>query len=167
MDKSKTGRYIAALRKKAGLTPEELAKEAGVSEKTVSRWESGAYLPDPAKLKILAKTLDVTMNELLAGEKLTDRNFRQKAEENLAAVAEETVSSMRSKLRYFRKKWRRDHILLYVLALLIPAGGVLAVLKFGEKWMLAFLPLLLLLEYTFLNNRMMAWAESKVFDKKQ
>lgn len=70
MDQGKTGRYIARLRRDAGLTQQALGWQLGVSNKTVSRWETGRYLPDIDLLRQLAQFFGVSMEELLAGERL-------------------------------------------------------------------------------------------------
>ena len=68
MDQIKTGRFIAVLRKSRGLTQEELGRKVGVSNKTVSRWENGNYLPDIETLRILSAEFSVSIEELLDGE---------------------------------------------------------------------------------------------------
>ena len=71
MDQIKTGKLIAALRKEANLTQEELGLKLGVSNKTVSRWENGNYMPDIETLRFLGKEFSVSMEELLDGERLS------------------------------------------------------------------------------------------------
>jgi transcriptional regulator with XRE-family HTH domain len=71
MDQIKTGRFIAFLRKEANLTQEELGIKLGVSNKTVSRWENGNYMPDIETLRLLGKEFSVSMEELLDGERLS------------------------------------------------------------------------------------------------
>ena len=68
MDTMKTGGYLAALRKGAGMTQQEAADRLGVSNKTVSKWESGGGFPDIAILPALAELYGVTADDILAGE---------------------------------------------------------------------------------------------------
>ena len=68
MDTTKTGSYLAALRKDAGLTQQETADRLGVSNKTISKWESGGGFPDIAILPALAELYGVTADDILAGE---------------------------------------------------------------------------------------------------
>lgn len=68
MDTMKTGSYLAALRKNAGMTQQEAADRLGVSNKTVSKWESGGGFPDIAILPALAELYGVTADDILAGE---------------------------------------------------------------------------------------------------
>ena len=80
MDQMKIGRYIALLRRQAGLTQEKLGEKLGVTNKTISRWENGNYMPDIEMFGLLAKEFHVSINDLLAGEKIPDEDFRQKAD---------------------------------------------------------------------------------------
>ncbi len=74
MDQIKTGKYIAKLRKEKGLTQEALGDLLGVSNKTVSRWETGIYMPDIETLSLLSKYFGCSIEELLSGEK-TETSF--------------------------------------------------------------------------------------------
>ena len=73
MDAKKTGAYLAALRKARGMTQQEAAEQLGVSNKTVSKWENGAGLPDITVLPALAELYGVTADDILAGETLRGR----------------------------------------------------------------------------------------------
>lgn len=70
MDSKETGRFICALRKSKGLTQLALAELLGVSNRTVSKWETGEGMPDISLLPELAAALGVTADELLAGKRL-------------------------------------------------------------------------------------------------
>ena len=72
MDAKKTGALIAARRKALGLTQKELAGRLMVSDKAVSKWETGAGYPEVTLLPLLAETLGITVDELLAGEVRAD-----------------------------------------------------------------------------------------------
>ena len=72
MDQAKTGRFISELRRKKSLTQEELGRRLGVSNKTVSRWENGNYMPDIETLRLLSREFSVSMEELLDGEYKTE-----------------------------------------------------------------------------------------------
>ena len=73
MDAEKTGAYLALLRKARGLTQQEMADQLGVSNKTVSKWESGGGFPDITVLPALAELYGVTADDILAGETLTKK----------------------------------------------------------------------------------------------
>lgn len=64
----KMGKYIAKLRKRKGYTQKNLGDILDVSDKTVSKWEKGVVAPDITILNALAISLDVSVEELLAGE---------------------------------------------------------------------------------------------------
>ncbi len=87
MDQVKVGEFLASLRKEKGLTQESLAERIGVTNKTISRWETGTYMPDIEMLLILGEQFDVTVNELLCGERLSDEAIRTKSESNIKYLA--------------------------------------------------------------------------------
>ena len=70
MDAQKTGTYLAMLRKTRGMTQQEVADQLGVSNKTVSKWESGGGFPDITVLPALAELYGVTADDILAGERV-------------------------------------------------------------------------------------------------
>lgn len=69
MDQVKIGRFLSQLRKEKGLSQETLAEKIGVTNKTISRWETGTYMPDVEMMKILAEFFGVSVDELLSGER--------------------------------------------------------------------------------------------------
>lgn len=71
---SKMGKHIAELRKSKGYTQKTLGDILDISDKTVSKWEKGVVAPDITILNSLASTLDISIEELLAGEELTKPN---------------------------------------------------------------------------------------------
>ena len=70
IDKEQFGRFVAALRKERGLTQKDLAQQLYLSDKAVSKWETGGSVPDIAVLTPLAEALGVTVAELLACRRL-------------------------------------------------------------------------------------------------
>ena len=83
MDQIKIGAFIAAARKEQHLTQEALAEALGVSNRSVSRWETGKNLPDVSLFTPLCEILGITVNELLQGERMEEAVIVQKAEETL------------------------------------------------------------------------------------
>ena len=83
MDLDKIGKFIALNRKNKGLTQEQLAEKLGVTNKTVSRWETGKYMPDLSLLKPLSEELGITLNELLSGEKIEEQKIVENTERNI------------------------------------------------------------------------------------
>ena len=88
MDTMKTGSYLAALRKSAGMTQQEAADRLGVSNKTVSKWESGGGFPDIAILPALAELYGVTADDILAGETVRGTTGGHQVEQYLARRGE-------------------------------------------------------------------------------
>lgn len=72
MDKNITGRLIAELRKQKGFTQKELAEKLMVTDKAISRWETGKGLPDTSLLKPLGDVLGVSITELLSGKRIEE-----------------------------------------------------------------------------------------------
>ena len=160
MDQIKVGRFIAALRKEQGLTQEALGQKLGVTNKTVSRWETGNYMPDIELLVPLGEMLGVSVNELLAGERLSDEQFRKQADENLVAAVRESSFSVEERKRFFRKKWRREHLWLVILLML---AAVPITYYLGAQGLGAFAWVFPLFCAFWLNNRMMAYVEGRVY----
>lgn len=69
-----TGKTIRELRERGGITQKQLAEKLNVSDKTVSKWETGRGLPDISVLTELAAALNVSVAELLTGEYMENRN---------------------------------------------------------------------------------------------
>lgn len=86
MDKVKIGQFISDCRKKSKLTQEQLSEKLGVSINAVSKWERGLNLPDASLMKELCKTLDITLNELFEGKKLTNEEIISKSEKNIMSL---------------------------------------------------------------------------------
>ena len=76
MNQTLTGKFIAHKRKEKNLTQEQLAEKLGVSNKTVSKWETGKCMPDYSVVKSLCKELDITLAELMDGESAAARSVR-------------------------------------------------------------------------------------------
>lgn len=102
MNQEKIGHFIAALRKEKALTQLQLGQTLGVTNKTVSRWENGEYLPDLSLIPLLCSTLDISINEFLSGQRLADTAFRTQAQTNLLSLmAYEATLKKRKRLRDF------------------------------------------------------------------
>ena len=89
MDQIKIGRFIAERRKLAGLTQLQLAERLSITDRAVSKWETGRSLPDYSVLPTLCEVLDISINELLCGEKITMENNNQKQEQLLLDMTKE------------------------------------------------------------------------------
>lgn len=99
MNQELTGKFISQLRKEKNLTQKELADRLGISDKTVSKWETGNGMPDVSLLQPLCKELSVNLNELLSGERLSEESYSGKAEENMMNLARDVQEGRENKKR--------------------------------------------------------------------
>ena len=83
MEQDKIGAFIAQCRKEAGYTQAALGEKLGISDRAVSKWETGKNMPDASLMLELCSLLHITVNELLSGERLDPEGYQQKAEEHL------------------------------------------------------------------------------------
>lgn len=116
MDTIKMGKMISELRKKQGLTQQQLADKLNLSNKTISKWETGSGCPDISNLSILAETLGISMDELIKGE------FKKKEVEQKNTICE----------RYLRIKEKNQRA---VIVLSASIGAVLGILAYNFKWL--------------------------------
>lgn len=86
MDMQKIGLFLAELRKEKNLTQDELGAQIGVTNKTISRWETGNYLPPVEMLQTLGNTFGVSINEILNGERINDGNYKDISEQNIKSA---------------------------------------------------------------------------------
>jgi len=82
------GNVIKRERCKRGLSQEQLGEKIGVTNKTVSRWETGNYMPPIESLKLLSDLYQISINEILAGEMLNEEDYKEAAEENIVVAME-------------------------------------------------------------------------------
>ena len=86
MDQKKIGSFIAARRKDNNFTQSQLAEKLGITDKAVSKWETGKSMPDPSLFCPLCDLLHITLNELLSGEFISDENLKEKSNQILLEV---------------------------------------------------------------------------------
>lgn len=99
MDQIKIGGFIAACRKEKDLTQTQLAEKLGITNKAVSKWETGKSLPDASIMLALCKVLDITVNDLLCGEVVNMENYNKEMENNLMELVKQKQESDRWLLR--------------------------------------------------------------------
>ncbi|MBP3918776.1 MAG: helix-turn-helix transcriptional regulator [Clostridia bacterium] len=167
MNQVKTGKLIAKLRRAQGMTQEMLGEQLGVTNKTVSRWENGTYMPDIDKLLTLSDVLHISVNELLCGECAADAAaFTACAEENIKEVLQKsTVYSLKERIAYFRGKWLREHVLLLVFSIVGFCAAVFYAVWIAKTvlWIWGVFVGGCLL-YIYLRNQMMIYVEHHAFD---
>ena len=89
MDQVKIGKFISDERKAKGYTQKQLSELLGISDKTISKWECGNGFPEASLLLPLCNELEITVNELLTGERISQQNYMKKAEENMVNMIRE------------------------------------------------------------------------------
>ena len=87
MDQVKVGKFIAECRKNKNLTQFQLAEKLNITDRAISKWETGKGMPDSSIMLELCDELDISVNELLSGEVIKMENYNEKAEKNLLEMA--------------------------------------------------------------------------------
>lgn len=163
MDMIKTGRFLAELRKEHSMTQEQLGEELGVTNKTVSRWETGVYLPPVEMLQVLSRKYDITINEILSGERLSTEAFIKEAEKNIRSALEKSTFARKERIDFFRKKWKKDHALELIAEMLVLAAALICGFVFGKEKIVYISMIAAFVFCIRSNNRMMAYVEGKVY----
>ena len=109
MDQKKIGAFIAQRRKELNMTQKELAEKLNITDRAVSKWETGRSMPDLALLQPLSRMLKIDVNDLLKKKKIKKKKKKKKCGENLISFAE---------LNYL-KSFRYGYIGFYPLAILL------------------------------------------------
>lgn len=96
MNQEAIGKFIAACRKEKGLTQMQLAEKLNLTNRAVSKWETGKSCPDVSIMLELCDILGITVNELLSGERIQMENYQKKAEENLIELQRKKDKALKS-----------------------------------------------------------------------
>lgn len=167
MDQVKIGKFIAQCRNEKNITQEALGEKIGVTNKTISRWENGHYLPDIEMMQLLSKEFNISINELISGEKINDSDYKEKAEENLIVALENSSFTLKEKIEFHKKKWLKEHI--FDIALCIIAWLVVIValkLQKAEDYLIGTISgILAIFFYVVRYNQMMIYVENRVYKK--
>ncbi len=99
MDQIKIGKFIASCRKEQDMTQIVLAEKLGISDRAISKWETGRAMPDSGIMLELCDILKINVNELLSGEKIMAELYDKHAEENLMAMRREIEEKNRQMLK--------------------------------------------------------------------
>ena len=89
MDQVKIGKFIASRRKCVNLTQMQLAEKLGITDRAVSKWETGKAMPDSSVMLELCSILSITVNDVLSGEVVTMDNYNKELENNLLEMIEQ------------------------------------------------------------------------------
>lgn len=121
---------------------------------------------DPVKMgKFIAslrRQANLTQEKL--GEKIPDEEFRRKADENLLILSKSSSFSLEERKNYFKQKWRKEHIWLFILLGLILIATVVLPFLLNKPWGIGITPLTAVIEYGYQNNKMMAYVERHLYD---
>lgn len=117
MNQEMIGKFIAACQKEKGLTQTQLAEKLNITNRAVSKWETGKSIPDAAIMLDLCKILGISVNELLSGERIAMENYQNKAEENLVELQQKAYNAQKS-----------SNLLIKLVILIL---GVLFIVKYG------------------------------------
>ena len=115
MNQIKIGRFIAERRKKANLTQMQLADKLGITDKAISKWERGITMPDTSIMLELCELLDISVNELLSGEKMDMEIKYQQNEQLLLDLAKELEDKN-------KKVWTSMWMILILSTIALLAG---------------------------------------------
>ena len=94
MNQIDTGKFIASCRKDKNMTQVQLAEKLNISDRAVSKWETGKCMPDSSIMLELCNILDVTVNELLSGERIETKDYQKKVNENLIELKRKDENNM-------------------------------------------------------------------------
>ena len=129
MDQIKIGRFIADERKRKGYTQKQLSEKLEISDKTISKWERGNGFPEISLLLPLCNELEITVNELLSGERVSEEDYRKKAEENMVNLVKEAQESKKKIILSARARgmgsWVRVVVVICGICILV-TGIVIA-----------------------------------------
>lgn len=127
MDQKKIGVFIAQRRKELDMTQKELAEKLGITDRAVSKWETGRSMPDLSLLQPLSHVLKIDVNDLLNGAIISEDTYRKKSGENLISLAE------LNRLKSFRYGYIGFYplailLLIYCLIKHIESAGILSLI---------------------------------------
>ena len=141
MNQEKIGKFIKEERKNKKLSQEELGELLGVSNRSISKWETGVSLPDISLFKPLCEVLDISYNELLSGERLNKTNYQERLEDNLSNV-----------ISYASKKDNKFNGALILLIVLSTFLSIYFINVNNKVWIpLSFIAIIILI-YILRNN---------------
>lgn len=167
MDKVKIGQFIAKCRKDKKITQEQLAEKLNISKNAISKWERGLNLPDASIMQDLCKILGITLNELFIGERISDEQYKEIADNNLLNALENSAFTLKEKIVFYKRKWKKDHISKIILCFISELVLIIALkLKNVEFYIIGTIAVMLaMIFYIALYNQMMIYVENSAYKK--
>lgn len=166
MELEKIGKFIAELRKEASLTQEQFGEKLGVTNKTVSRWENGVYLPPADILLAISTDYHVSINDILSGKRLTEDEYKEAAEENLTQTVKTGSFSLKERMEFFKKKWLKEHLAIMTFGAVCILACLISGIALRNPLICGGAVLLFFVAHILRNNAMMAFVEQYAFDGK-
>ena len=130
MDQIKIGKFIGEQRKMHNLTQSELSEKLGITDRAISKWERGICLPDAGLMLDLCKILEISVNELLSGEKIPMENNTEIMEKNLIEMA--ALNERTNKMLI-----HTEYILIALMVFIVIAGALVSSYLVSESWLRA------------------------------
>lgn len=122
MEQIKIGKFIAECRKKKNLTQAQLAEKLNITDRAISKWETGKGMPDSSIMLELCNELNISVNELLSGEMIDMKNYNRKADENLIKLQKQKEYGITS------ARW--SHVITIIILLV---WNFINVFKYGVE----------------------------------
>lgn len=126
MNQEKIGKFIALCRKQKKMTQSDLAEKLGVTEKSISNWENGRNMPELSLFKPLCQELDISLNDLMSGERVVEKEYQEKLEENIINTIDYTNKKIENRNNFIG-------LLLIILGTLISITAV-AIFPSESSW---------------------------------
>jgi transcriptional regulator with XRE-family HTH domain len=120
MNNEKTGMLIAQIRKEKGLTQKQLADRIGVSNATISKWETAKGFPDISLIEPLAEVLDISVSEIIAGERLESS---PKTDDIISDLVDISINEQNRKKKIYNWIIAITVAILYLIISLITKNG--------------------------------------------
>ena len=132
MDQKRIGSFISELRKEKNMTQKELAQKLGITDRAISKWENGRGMPEVSLMKPLCEALDISINELLSGERIEQKDYREKSEFNFLNTMDYTQKKIK-KNTLFRKLVIAFLVMALLTVLLLMDARVITRRYFSPK----------------------------------
>ena len=132
MDQKRIGSFISELRKEKNMTQKDLAEKLGVTDRAISKWENGRGMPEVSLMKPLCEALGISINELLSGERIEQKDYREKSEFNFLNTMDYTQKKIK-KNTLFRKLVIAFLVIAMLAVLLLMDARVITRRYFSPK----------------------------------
>lgn len=120
MNQEKIGKFILKLRKEKNMSQLDLADKIGVTDRAISKWENGKGLPDISLMQPLCKELNITINDLLSGERVDNKDYQEKFEENVLKAIKYSNKLVIKSILFIQGHFFQELLLFQFQGLLLP-----------------------------------------------